>query len=299
MASSIQTLKRLGELPAGPEAALIAARRGADQALACIPTLDASTWSRQTALPFWRVAEVVAHLYVVAGFTSFTTALIRRRALDGVLGVWGNRLLIWSHPLTLTALHYSNLYLPLLFTQLLPRDTLIRTVSVALRSLQSQLARVTSVDLDLVFPYFQWQIPIGLYLAAVAKELAVHCWDIEAALDPTARLDAEAVTLIPPLLWRASPLSSKPQRSHSGTICAQLEGGQFAWWLDHGRLYPIEAGKGGAPDAVITGTSERFTLVALDRVPVGCLQLSGDEGLARAFLAAFSYRAGPLPFFNP
>jgi hypothetical protein len=174
----------------------------------------------------------------------------------------------------------------------------VAAVRSVLEMLTDKVAKIPESRLAQDVPYFRWTVPVHLYLAVLAKELAVHRWEIENATNAS-EIDPEVGALLPMILWAAAPVLSRVPRRLEGTV-RTIEPDRTLWWhVQSRKVTPLQRSSDRKPNAVISGGSVELALTMMGRTPPTGLRLSADRNLGLSFLHSFSYRAGPTPFFNP
>ena len=201
-------------------------------------------------------------------------------------------------PVIFPSLHYSNIALPRVASRILSQSASVTSVQTILDMLAHRLDLMPASRLSQTFPYFRWSVPVHLYVAVLAKELAVHRWEIEDARAPT-DLDPDLAACLTGILWAAAPVYSRARRGTEGYVLTIEHGATLTWEVRAGRVRPVPEDAGVRPGAVISAGRADLGLVMMGRLSPRTLDVSGEWELARAFLAAFSDRAGPTPFFNP
>ncbi len=262
-----------------------------------LATLAPSDGTMPTVLPFWNVSEVVGHMYVLSGFFTTSTWLICRGLASRPPGIRVLSAVNLLRPLVLPALHYSNIVAPLAAARVFPFRVERSLVSESLERAQRQIEHIPEDLLSQSFTFFGYWLSTALYLGVVAKECAVHRWEIQNALGEAA-LDEEVASFLPELLWASTPLCTRLRREAHGTVEVNMRGRRLQWSLDGKRVTALPRLL-ERPDATIEGGDAEFALAALDRMPPNRLRISGDAELASRLLGSFSYQAGPMPFFNP
>ena len=263
-----------------------------------LAAISRDQWYLPTVLPFWRVCDVVSHLYVVAGFFTSATPIISGPTLRSRPAWLTSRALDATTPVLITSLHYSNILMPRIASHLLTQSTSVGAVRTVLEMLADKVAKSPESRLAQDFPYFRWAVPVHLYVAVLAKELAVHRWEIENAINPSA-VDQEVGVLLPMILWAAAPVYSRAPRQLKGTVRTVEPARVLTWQVESGKITPVRFNHERPVDAVISGESADLALTMMGRTPPTRLGLSGDRNLGLSFLHCFSYQAGPTPFFNP
>ncbi len=191
--------------------------------------------------------------------------------------------------------YYSNLIGPKLFSRVLPRSRIQQLAVRNLVLLRKALDSFPDERLDDRFPALKWTVPIGLYMALIAKDLALHRFDIEKT-GGDGDFDSDVATVVPEVLWAASTVYSRPAAGSSGVVRMVGAGRELSWLVQGGHIEPLS--DSAPPDVTIAGRPLDLALCMVDRAPPDALSITGDVDLAKAFLFAFSFRAGPVPFFN-
>jgi uncharacterized protein (TIGR03083 family) len=286
------------EMPGEPEFYRGAALTQLERACRLLASLNPEHARLPTALPFWSVSDVVGHMFVLGGFFTSSTWAIRTGVASSSAGALAMRALQAGRSIVLPALHYSNIAAPKVGSATLPFKLSLSYTRECLELAARQIRVMPASRFHKGFPFFRWQISTPLYLAVVAKECAVHRWEIESAQAP-ATLDDDLAPILPKLLWASTDVGTRlANGSPNGVVEVLTSSGSLRWRLQ-GLGVLTEIDEPGEPNVTLSGSDADFVLTALGRVPASRLDVSGDEPLARAFLSAFSYRAGPMPFFNP
>lgn len=296
MARPHLTANRLRDLPGPPEiyrdAALVQIERTSEM----LASMDTINWRRQSVLPFWTVRDVVGHLFVAGGFFTSSTRAIRGGIFDLAATRKAVRALDLMGPLAIPTLHYSNIVMPRMASALLSETTALRMVREMMDLLAREVKALPHHTLTQSFPYFRWVVPTHVYLAVIAKDFAIHRWEIENVVT-AAQLDPDAAAFLPDLLWATALVSSRCRINLVGTVKTVTSRGELTWRLHGGRTIPVTEVE--IADVTISGHDDQLALALMGRASRDGLEIRGDEALGRDFLAAFSYRAGPVPFFNP
>jgi hypothetical protein len=286
------------DLPGSPEKyrrlALDQTARTSD----ALASISRNEWNLPTVLPFWRVCDVVGHLYVVAGFFTSATPVVSGPILQWRAARLAAEVFDVARPLVIPSLHYSNIVMPRIAGRFLPQSASVGAVRALLDMLADKLAKIPESRLAQDLPYFRWAVPIHLYIAVIAKELAVHRWEIENATKG-ADVDPDLGALLPRILWAAAAVYSKPHGGSSRVVQTVEPTRSLTWQFESRRVFPIPPNDHPKADAVISGPSADLALTMMGRISPRRLTISGDRTVAQSFLRAFSYRAGPTPFFNP
>jgi len=225
-----------------------------------------------TALPGWRVREVVAHL-ITTDRGSVTGGILPSALGKGTdkLEAWNERVVpAWAArpvPDLIAGLERWGRWF----------DRLIRTVP----------APVWRANIAT-----NWGPGAGCAIWARAYDEWVHRQDIRRALgEPDERTDLSAPAGL--LLRAIGFLTPRRLRARTGQVAISLDGGALAEWRydlsarSSGPVGPLD----GEPDARIQAEGPAFVMASAGRDPFGALRSSGsltiegDEALAEAFLS--------------
>lgn len=294
MSSTEEENGQPAQLPMVPDRVRQAAIAELDRLVTFVQSLSVSDWSRPSAAEGWTIGDVVAHLSLALRFEGqVLTSAGTGRAERGLWKTVGE-LSRTVTPAVAPAFHAVNSALPKLIDKTLTREAILARFSNAAGSLREKLDGVLPADYTKQVTYVGGTWPLSFFLAAVLNELAIHRWDIEGTLDPHARLDDDARTVLPWFYWSGTPFMLRPPQGTHGTVQALVtEPDLEMWWSLSPGSKEQHMGRAESPDATISGESGTFVLSlagrlkALDALRFGALQVTGKDELARSFLSSW------------
>lgn len=259
-----------------------------------IGTLGAEDWKRPSAVTQWTVGDVVAHLNVAMSlYSRLTDLVVAGRTGSGLLrkvGQFSKNVV----PVAAPALNAINSAIPKVLDRALAPEVIKGQFAAGSRSLRERLERIGPGDYVKPVYYMGGPWPLSFFLAAVDNELAVHLWDMESRLNPSAHLGPEARAVLPSFYWSASSWMLHLPKEAEGTISVVLIDPNAAlWWKIEGGRVTTGRGVPSGPDVTITGDSGTFPLMLAGRLTFDdatrstALRVEGNEGLARRFLGAW------------
>jgi uncharacterized protein (TIGR03083 family) len=242
--------------------------------LALLLGLEDEAFDLPTALPGWRVREVVAHL------VTLDRGAVTGSLLPAVVGPWASTqaLEAWNDR---QVARWADRPLPEL---LLGLDRWGRRFLALVRSVPERLY-------GLPLPTHRGRMPAGWLLWSRAHDEWTHRQDIRRALGlPDEEVDLAGVA---GFVLRAVGLDRARAAGRArGTVVLDLEGVPLPAWrfdLATGRFGPVPGD--GVADVRLTAPGPAFILAASGRDSfeelraTGHLQVEGDEAVARAFLS--------------
>ncbi len=236
--------------------------------LALLRTLDPGLFEAPTALPGWRIREVVAHLITTDKASVTGTILpVALRSTDR-LEVWNER----------QVPGWANRPIPDLLVGL---DRWGRRFAAFVGAIPSPVYR-----LPLPSP---WGRVGGLVIWVRAYDEWVHRQDIRRALRmPDEEVDLASIAEF--LLTAIGQTSVRASHGGRGTISVSLEGTPLPEWRYDGAVQDGISNGPGVPSARVTAAAPAFIMAAAGRESFdaltarGALSIEGDEDLARSFL---------------
>ncbi len=240
--------------------------------LALLRTLDPSAFDTPTALPGWRVREVVAHLVTLDKATVLGANLFVVFASMARIERWNER----------QVPKWANRPVPELLIGL---DRWGRRLSGLYRAIPEVLYRVR-------VPTYLGRAPLGILMWSRAYDEWVHRQDVRRSL----AMPDEDVDLVPAAEYvlTAIGIDALPRlRGRSGGIVVSLKDLPLPAWrfdLRTGRSGPDESNEPAA--ARISVSAPAFVMAAAGRgsfdtlLADGTLSVEGDEAVGREFLRA-------------
>jgi uncharacterized protein (TIGR03083 family) len=185
----------------------------------------------------WSIAQVLSHL----GSAAEIGAVLVQRGIDGDATVPGERdtKLVWRR-----------------------WDAMSATAQrAAWREADARhLALLDSADASTVrVPYFAGLFSVPVYAGYRLSEQAVHGWDIDVALDPSATIPAAEVGLLWQRLDRVATRFRDAEtlnRLKPGQVALELTDPSRTWCLDLGGELHIVPCEPGDPTATVRGSAE-------------------------------------------
>ncbi|HEX6509914.1 MAG TPA: maleylpyruvate isomerase N-terminal domain-containing protein [Chloroflexota bacterium] len=292
MSSEEQRYEEALQLPVAPadirDAVLAELQRTGDT----VQRVSLEDWTRQSAVPDWRVGDVVAHLNLALGvYGRLMDLVVSGRTGSGILRKAGQFTKNIA-PVAAPAFNALNSAIPKVLDRALSPEVIKGQFAAGARTLREKLDRVGPNDYMKPVYYMGGPWPLSFFLTAVVNELAIHGWDITSQLEPEAHLSSEARSLLPWFYWTATSWMFHPSKDMQGTIAVSLrDPNAEMWWSVAGTA--VETGNGAPENADVTirGQSGIFPLVlagrisAEDALRTTSLTTEGNEELARQFLS--------------
>jgi len=277
--------------PLAPSAVRDAAVATLDRLTATVEALPVQEWTRPSALPSRTIGDTVAHTVMTLPlYSQFLDALLSGRTGGGMWKTLGDVSRSIA-PMAGPALGALNTAASKITASAVPPDTLKRQLAGNAATLRQKLEAIESGDYIRSATWLGRPLPLVSFLMLVVHELAIHDWDITAALDPQARIEEPARGILPWFYW------SNPEMLHlstEGTVLVELSdpAATMSWSLAPGTVKPEQTAI-EAPDATITAGSDTFVLTLAGRVAArdalrfAAILVSGNEELARTFLQSW------------
>lgn len=282
------------QLPMVPDRIRQAAISELDRLRGLIHNVPTSGWSRPSAATGWSIGDVAAHLSLVMRMQSQMLDAAGNRTGTG--GMWKSLgdLTRSAAPVMAPALNAINKEIPKLLDRSMSREAVLSQFDRAGASLRERLDRLIPADYSKQVYYIGGPWPLSFFLGHIVNELAIHGWDIAAALDPQARISEDARTVLPWFYWSGTPFMLRPPAGLQGTIQVLLADPALEmWWRVSAGKKEQGMGLEANPAVTINAESGTFVLALagrikpLDALRFAAIEVRGSEELARSFLAGW------------
>ncbi len=282
------------QLPMVPDRVRQAALAELNRLHTFVRALPVSDWSRPSEAEGWSIGDVVTHLALVMRYQSQVLGTATSSKPSGGLWKAVSDLTRTAGPTIGPAFHAASSAVTKLMDKTMTRENVLSQFDAGAKTLRERLETIAPADYSKYVTYFSGTWPVSFFLADIVNELAIHGWDIESALDPQARLDDDARSVLPWFYWSGTPFMLRPVGGTQGTIQAILSDPSLEmWWSLKAGSKEQFMGRTETPDVTITSDSGMYILALAGRIKplealrFGAIEVAGNKELGRAFLGGW------------
>jgi hypothetical protein len=286
-------MAKIERLPIAPETIQNGALTELEHVRDVVQMLSPNDWSRPSSVTGWTVGEVVAHLDLFIGMYGRFLGIILAggagsSAIANLIGWFISSILPSAAPV----FDGGNAAIPKVMDRLLRREQLKRQFSAGAQRARGWLLQIDSHDSSRAGEFQGSAYPLEFYLGIFVNELALHTWDIEAAINDTANLSDAARAILPWFYWSVTRLMFRPPMHSTGAVQVVLTEPEAVMWWSMADGFARSGRATINADAEVRGLSGTFVLALSGRIsPAGAMQSSlsvkGDSGLAEQFLGSW------------